>query len=345
LIVIDLSGTPPSIRDAMNVLVSGICGQRFRQDFKKKTVICVDEAGVFLRNQDLTEFLLQSLTMGRSLGVSLWCLSQQPSDLKKANVSEEFFTNMSMKIVLGLNMTADNIGIVAEQFKLGKHERELLMTSGVGEGLFMLGSQIIPLKIQLTETELDIIKGRHSKQKYQPTASDNQLRIRPILRDLVAEHNFCLDSWADGFNLPGWKRQMCQNAISGAGLTAAWIRETIISPDGLVGNQSLDHFATVCQLAAYIIEQGGNNVQISHFNDVDIAFSINGTKYGIEYEVPGSHNGPELQEKRSRALKKYNQVYFVCAQKYEQKLKKYVGEDSVFTRGAQIKTLIDSLLN
>lgn len=342
LIVIDLSGTPPSIQDAMNVLVAGICGQRFRSDNKQRTILCVDEAGVFLRNQKLTEFLLRTLTMGRSSNISLWCLTQQPSDLKKADVAEEFFTNMSLKFVLGLNMTRDNVDVVKTQFKLGEYETNHLLSCDVGEGLFMIGNQKIPLRIQMTDKELDIIKGKAKNQVIGDTAIDIETCINHDIKDLVLEQGFCLDTWTDNFNLQGWTRQPVQNAVTGAGQVIAWVRDDIVSPDGLIKNQTLDHYSTVCQIAGYCKFKGAD-VKISHFDDADIVFSVDNTSYAIEYERQGSHNTPELQEKKNRLLQQYDNVYFVCSQRYLTKLQGAVGADHCITRGAILKNLIDSI--
>lgn len=343
LIVIDLSGTPPVIQDAMNVLVAGICGQRFRADNQRSTVICVDEAGVFLRNQKLTEFLLRTLTMGRSSKISLWCLTQQPSDLKKADVAEEFFTNMSLKFVLGLNMTGDNVDVVAKQFKLGEYEINHLLSCDVGEGIFIIGNQKIPLRIQMTEKELDIIKGRTGNHLISDNDSDFETSIDSDLKDLILEEGFCLDTWSENFNLAGWRREIVQNAIQSAGQITAWIREDLIGPDGLVMNQSLDHFATVCQIAGYC-KQKGAEVKIIHFGDADIVFSIDNITYAIEYVRSGSHTIPELQEKKSRLLKDYDYVFFMCSQRYLQKLQEAVGIDNCVSRGTKLKDLLDGIL-
>jgi len=342
LVVVDLSGVPPSIKDAMNVLIGSICAQRFRADNTRKTVICIDEAGVFLRNEKLTEMMLTGVSQGRSAGVSIWAITQQPSDLKHAdgNAGDIFFTNVAIKVLLGLNLTNDNINIVGDQFKLGTAEREALMTSGVGEGLFIIGNQKMPLRIQMTNKELDIIKGKAGKGKVETNNTTVETIINPLVNNLVNEHNFCLDSWATGFNLQGWTRNQCQN-VFGAGQPGAWIKDSLMDHNGHVGNQTWDHYSSVCQIAGYLMLKGITDVVVSHYDGADIQFTVNNEKYCVEYEIEGSHSEVELQEKRTRHMRDFNHVIFVCGKGYEPKLTKYLGQDSVTARGLKLKNLME----
>jgi len=75
-IIVDISGVPQSLREAMNVFVTGIMSMRFRTDTKKETIIAVDEGAVYLRNPQLALFLLQTLTQE---GVSTFLSGLQPS--------------------------------------------------------------------------------------------------------------------------------------------------------------------------------------------------------------------------------------------------------------------------
>jgi type IV secretory pathway VirB4 component len=95
-IIVDISGVPQSLQEAMNVFVTGIMSMRFRTDTRKETIIAVDEGAVYLRNPQLALFLLRTLTQGRSFNISLWLATQQPSDLQKADLDTEFKTNMGV---------------------------------------------------------------------------------------------------------------------------------------------------------------------------------------------------------------------------------------------------------
>jgi len=72
-IIIDISGVPEIIQDAMNVLVTGMVASGFSTDSEKETIIAVDEAAVYLRNPELSLSMLKTLTQGRSHKVFWFC--------------------------------------------------------------------------------------------------------------------------------------------------------------------------------------------------------------------------------------------------------------------------------
>ena len=346
LLAFDMSDVPTIIKDPLNVLITAICGQRFRAN-TQRTVIVVDEARVFLTNEELTEFLLQTITMGRSKQVSLWVLTQQPSDLTKANVSEEFTTNSSLKFVYGTNILPENIELVENYFKLNESSSDHLLSSIVGDMVLIIGDQQIPVHVQLTELELAIFNGKLNTQT-QTTGGVIEPEFNPDLKDYILDHGFCMNNWTKSFGLDKWKMERVQDAFEGTGLATAWIREEIVNSNGLIVNQSVDHYSSVMQIGAYLILKGITDVDVDDNNGPDITFTIsdeNDVKhsYAIEYEVDGTHNQKELQGKRTKLLKEYDNIYFVCSARYRKKLVSWIGPDYVFARGSQLKNLLDGI--
>ena len=345
-IVIDLSNVPDLIKDAMNVLITGVIGQRFRTDTERGTVIAVDEARVFLRNPELSNFLLTTLTQGRSHSIALWLLTQQATDLIKTDVAEEFQTNVFLKMVLGLNITKDNIKHVADFFSLDEHDKDQLMSCAVGEGLLIVGDNKIPVSFKPTQLEMDVIKGKYIKhEKNQPLASESETEIN-ITSDLlpfVMDHGFCLDDWAkNDFRLHGYQRQQVANVL-GAGTVTAWIREENFSNGELNFNMKMDHYSTVLQIAGALVLAGAQDVKVNHSTDVDISFIANDESYGLEYERDGSHTEHELIEKKTRAQRSYSNVFFISNSAYEKKLADIIGKDFVIKRGAQLRNFITTI--
>jgi type IV secretory pathway VirB4 component len=102
--IIDLSGVPETIRDAMNVMVSGMLANQVTANAEKGLTIAIDEGGAFLREPRLASMILTGLTQWRAQDCQLIFATQQFSDLKKADLAEEFLTNCHTKIVLGAEM-------------------------------------------------------------------------------------------------------------------------------------------------------------------------------------------------------------------------------------------------
>jgi len=347
LLVFDMSEVPPIIKDPMNILITAICGQRFRAN-TQRTIIVVDEARVFLTNEELTEFLLQTITMGRSRQVSLWALTQQPSDLTKANVSEEFSTNTSLKFVFGTNILDENIEIVQDYFKLNESSSDHLLSSAVGDMILIAGNQQIPIHVQLTDLELAIINGKLNTRT-QTTDSVLEPEFNPVLKDYILDHGFCMNSWTKSFGLENWEMERVQDAFGGTGLATAWIDKTFIKPNGLIQNQSIDHYSSVMQIGAYLIQKGITDVNVDDYSGPDITFSILDEDdikhtYAIEYEMAGTHTQKELQGKKTRWHEEYENLYFVCNARYKKKLVSWIGPNYVFARGSQLKDLLDGIV-
>ena len=333
-IIVDISGVPESIKEAMNVFVTGIMSMRFRTDTKKETIIAVDEGAVYLRNPQLAMFLLRTLTQGRSFNISLWLATQQPSDLQKANLDTEFKTNMQISIVLG-NMRKDTLAHVKDFYSLNENNINDLMNCGVGEGLLMVGSEVIPTKFKPTQHELDIIKGDIIAGKKVITDLSFKL-VHNSLYQLVEEHKMCFEDWIDGdssiMKRYGFVSKPVHRALGGTGLIRVWFKPEILEGDR-IKNQSIIHFTTVLQVVGFLSKYGVK-VTMNNYDDVDIAAEQGNVKIAFEFEKPGTHTRDELIKKKMSAETKYGRVVFIGTAENISELSEAVGEQNVIPRGS-----------
>lgn len=339
-IVVDISNAPESLKDALNVFTTGLMGLRFRTDNKKGTVLMVDEGAVFLRNPRLCTFLLRALTQGRSFGVSLVLATQQPSDLLKVNLAEEFRTNMPISIVGG-TLRSDTVSIVKEFFKLDENATTDILNAGVGEGLLIVGEEKIPIKFKSTTLEHDIIKGRTDNKI--TTAHIGISLIHEGLVSVVAEQNLVFQDWLVGSEdthllSMGYEPRRVQKAV-GSGLVKAWIKKDIMIGD-MILNQSLDHYTTVAQIVGYLA-QCGVNAHIEHNDGADISFEIAGNKIFLEYEH--GEQAPQILQKKKQDINMGRLVFIGQASNIKY-LNKTVGEDNVVKRGQQLADFLDELI-
>jgi hypothetical protein len=343
-IIVDISGVPQSLQEAMNVFVTGFMSMRFRTDTRKETIIAVDEGAVYLRNPQLALFLLQTLTQGRSFNISLWLATQQPSDLQKAGLDTEFKTNIQISIVLG-NMRKDTIAHVKSFYSLNENNVNDLMACGVGEGLVIVGDQVIPTKFTATEHEIAIIKGRKVDQKVESPSL--YTLVHEGLKDLISDHQIYISDWlVPGQDITllskqGYKQYKAQNINGKPGYV--WLPQKNVIGE-MVGNQSIDHYATVLQLAAYFIMNNIPLISINHNGDVDLIIEVNGKKVAIEYERPGSHNFNELVEKRQRAESVADVTFFVCQAGNLKEVSEAVGEKNTISRGSELIERLTELI-
>jgi hypothetical protein len=339
-IVIDLSSAPESLKDALNVYICGLMALRFRTDAEKGTVLMVDEGGVFLRNKDLSTFLLRTLTQGRSFNISLWLATQQPSDLQKVNLSEEFRTNMPLSIILG-NMRSDTVDIVKQFFKLDENATNDLLSAGIGEGLLLVGEEKIPIKFKPSSLENEIIKGKINNKKAVEHVGISL--IHESLNDIVAEENIIFQEWikeGDDSQLStmGYESKRVQKAI-GSGLVKVWIKKDIISGE-TVFNQSIDHYCTCGFIKGYLA-MNGIRAEIAHQEGPDLSFEISGNMYFLEYEH-GEQSPQILQQKKQNTNS--GQLVFIANASNVKYLNVVVGEQNVIKRGRQLADFLDNLI-
>lgn len=338
-IVCDISSVPESLKDALNVFTTGLMGLRFRTDTQKGTVLMIDEGAVFLRNQKLSTFILRALTQGRSFGVSLWLATQQPSDLQKVNLSEEFRTNMPLSIILG-NMRSDTVDIVKGFFKLDENATNDLLAAGVGEGLLLVGEEVIPIRFKPSQLELDIIKGRRNTKI---TSVHDGIKLKDtLLNPLVIEQGLVFQEWIDGddngMQTLGYESRRVQRAV-GAGMARVWIKQELIEGESIC-NQSIDHYCTVTFIAGYLALRGILST-ISHHDGADIAFEANNDKVFIEYEH-GQQAVQVLQQKKQDINQ--GTLVFVGNASNIKYLYSAVGEQNVVKRGQQLADFLDEII-
>lgn len=351
-IVIDISGVDEEIKPAMNVLVTGIVGSRFRTDLAKESIIAVDEARVFFRSAHLSNFLLDTVAMGGAQGITLWLMTQNPGDLVKNNVDEEFKTNMSMGIVMGATLDPSKVGPIKEYFNLSQSAVDHLLQCEQGEGLLLISSrrEEIPIRFEPTGQEEAIIKGRYVKERPSPIIGFNDSKIRSEYDQMVAHHNVILKDWVDGNDSflasEGWEKAIRLPSVTGRGTCTMWHRPGAINGNQMnmegLGKMTVEHFVCVVQIESYLVSKG-IKCSSDHNQGADIKFQIGDKLYAIEYEMARSHTEKELIEKKER-LFGFDDFRFVCSSDDYPMISRAVGEDFTIARGKALVEWIDGLI-
>ncbi|MBN1134190.1 MAG: hypothetical protein JXA38_04635, partial [Methanosarcinaceae archaeon] len=119
--------------------------------------------------------------------------------------------------------------------------------------------------------------------------------------------------------------------------------DSSIIDGGRIGNQSIDHYTTVIQIAGFMA-QNGFNVKINHYDDADIVATREGFTIAIEYERTGSHSVSDLIEKKKRAETTYGRMVFVVTAENERKMKSILGADCVVRRGTMFAEFVQTLI-
>lgn len=335
LLVFDTSGMSDStgkLQDAFNVLIVAMMAMRFHGSIIPTTIF-VDEARVFFQNKSISKFLMKLLLEGRSANIGLALFTQNPADLKKANIAEEVLGNVGVVVAFG-GMSAINIGIVSDFLSMSEATKDQYSRLIKGQGLVMYGNRTIPTSFKSTPYEHGIITGLISSDQTLATVSTLQF-ILPGIEKLFNEQKICFLDWINCdpelLKTRGLTNKKGVDCMTGRNVQV-WIKE-------VPTNQKPDHFSTICRLAGEAIKKG-HTVKINHFDDADIIID---ERIAVEYERPGSHSFQELVEKRDAALLKYQEVFFVCQNENYELVKKAVGIDRTIMRGAKLKAWLENL--
>jgi len=336
-IIVDFSSVPPSLSDSMNVLITGILGQRLKTAVDRPSIICIDEGRVFLKNPELGDFIIKLITQGRSSECALWLSLLQISDL--AGVSDEITTNTFIEIILGSNLKKSSVQAIKDHYKLDKESVQALLRADVGQGIIIKDGFATPITFKSTAYEDAVIKGKLAELDCNDT-----ITVHEAVVDIARENGIYFDNWLSGSSIHALNdmeyEQLLAQKIDSKGTIKTWIRKNKIS-GSMIGNQSIDHYCAVCQLAG-ALSIAGFQTEINHYNDADVIARNNGDAYAFEYEHPGSHTRGNLVEKDERHMKNYTNVFFVCSGENYEQVKEAVGDKAV-KRGIQIKNLIERL--
>jgi hypothetical protein len=276
-------------------------------------------------------------------------MMQQLADAEKNDVGDEVKNNMFVNVAFGPGNDDSKVDLVSKYYNFTDGESRSWVKCGRGEAMLMVRGDKTPVSIKLTDYELGVIKGAHiSKPKPTNLSSAIGSCIDERVHKLVDSNGFCLSSWCidesdeEHFNCLGWSRQTFNSATS-SGMVAAWVRPGLIV-NGKVGSQSEDHYATVIQIAGYLLMAGINETVVHHTEDVDISTKIGDEWIAFEFEKPRSHTKDQLMDKQRRAEERHAICYFIGVTENLPFLKDSVVRQNVLPRGTQLRRLMDALI-
>ena len=342
--IVDLSGVPIPLQSAMNVLVVGLIGARFKTPRKKPTMVIIDEGRVFLNDAKISELIMRMYTQGGSGDLYTCFTTQQAGDISTKETKELFQNNAFVKVAVG-NAQPQSYKMIQDFFGLSDHDMQEYIRCGQGQGLVMVNNTVTPVDFALTDLESDVILGTN-KNTIKARHDSGFVVLDKRILPLAEEHDTYINDWIDGDPKslsPGRDRHTITRAFK-PGTTSIWIGSSKVK-DGKIMNQTIDHYATVLQIASYLLHRGAT-VNVNHHDDADVVAEINGRTIAVEYERPRSHTTQELIEKNQRAQKQYDKVLFVCTSTNYKQLAsdKCIGQNQTAARGSMLLEHLDNLI-
>lgn len=121
----------------------------------KKRLLIVDEAWYVMKHEDSASFIYSIAKRARKYYLGVTTATQDVEDFMASNYGEAVVSNSSIQILLKQSTAA--IDQLTRTFYLSEGERQMLLASSVGEGLFFAGQNHVSIQVQSAPFEHQII--------------------------------------------------------------------------------------------------------------------------------------------------------------------------------------------
>jgi conjugal transfer ATP-binding protein TraC len=143
-----------SIRPVAMYVILDFIWTRVKKDLKKR-ILVVDEAWYFMKSKDSASFLHSMVKRARKYFLGVTTITQDVEDFLHNDYGRAIVTNASIQFLM--KQSTASVPILAETFYLSQGERQLLVSSDVGEGIFFAGQNHVALRVVASDEEHDLI--------------------------------------------------------------------------------------------------------------------------------------------------------------------------------------------
>lgn len=144
LTVFSIRDLEEELRPIAMYLILDFIWTKVRRSLKRRILI-VDEAWYMMKYPDSAAFLNSIAKRSRKYYLGLTTISQDVGDFMSTDLGKTIIQNSSLQILL--KQSASAIDKLGEVFFLSEGERQLLLSSDVGEGLFFAGPAHAAIRI------------------------------------------------------------------------------------------------------------------------------------------------------------------------------------------------------
>lgn len=138
---------------AMYIIMRYIWNQ-VRSELKKR-IFVIDEAWWMMQSEDGASFLYGVVKRARKYFLGVTTITQDVGDFMKSEYGKPIVNNSSIQILMKQSPSA--IEVVQKTFNLTAEEKNLLLETEVGEGIFLAGQKRAAIKVVASPAEHDIV--------------------------------------------------------------------------------------------------------------------------------------------------------------------------------------------
>jgi conjugal transfer ATP-binding protein TraC len=130
---------------------------------QKKRLLILDEAWYLMKHDDSASFIYGIAKRARKYYLALTTSTQDVQDFLSTDYGKAVLSNSSIQILLKQSST--EIDLISQVFYLSQGEKELLVSVGVGEGLFFAGQSHVVMHVVAAPFEADLANTNPAKEK------------------------------------------------------------------------------------------------------------------------------------------------------------------------------------
>jgi type IV secretory pathway VirB4 component len=154
LTVFSVKEIEESLRPVAMYMILDFIWTRVKKDLKKR-ILVIDEAWYFMKHHDSASFIHGMVKRARKYYLGVTTITQDVEDFLNSDFGKAIVTNASIQFLM--KQSTASIPVLAETFFLSEGERQLLVTSDVGEGIFFAGQNHVALRVVASPDEHRII--------------------------------------------------------------------------------------------------------------------------------------------------------------------------------------------
>lgn len=154
LTVFSVRDLPEELRPLAMYLIIDYIWTSVRRDFRKRLLV-VDEAWYMMKNPDSASFLTELAKRARKYYLGLTTITTDVEDFLAGDHGKEIISNSSIQVLF--KQSPASIDKIGELFYLSEGEKRLLLSAGIGQGLFFAGPAHVAIRVVASPLEHQLI--------------------------------------------------------------------------------------------------------------------------------------------------------------------------------------------
>jgi len=172
LVVFGIRDMEEGLRPMAMYIIMRYIWNQIRSELKKR-IFVVDEAWWLMKSDDGASFLFGITKRARKYWLGVTTITQDVGDFMKSDYGKPIITNSALQFLM--KQSPATTDVLQKTFNLTDWEKEMLLSSGVGEGLFFAGQKHVALRVVASPSE----------DKFITTSPEEILKMREAKKNLT----------------------------------------------------------------------------------------------------------------------------------------------------------------